>query len=464
MHESFEQFMKLASPWLPGYDRISVSALGVKKGDRHFLLSARVYLLSPLRQAFQRPPLDDSVFWGLTDEVRFVPAEFPALLERLAAGCIALGRVDGELPREPQANLSPWFYAGNAPSDPQGYEDPRLPLFRVTGGSRGVLIYSAINSGDVEWHLHSHRPPFKNLGDLHRHYDVPQNESGDATLIEVIVEPPLAITARSSIENGRVLVNVHAAKGLAVEKVSIGYVAEVAGKTKRGNIDVIQWVEKDRIVEGSAQLDLGDCPEADCLLTFAGTGIQHVRLTEGKRRLNVRTAIQEAFDPELKRLCQLLFEVKRDDAKRFEDGVALLFGMLGFSIAQHGRAPKLADAPDVVATTQAGNIAVVECTIDLPDKRDQVAIAVKRAEQARRGLDNSGWPKIQVLPVVVTMLGEREIAGQKEDAEEKGVLVLCSDDLRKAIDTIKRPVDADELFKEWVNWLSRPNFMRTGLF
>ena len=62
------------------------------------------------------------------------------------------------------------------------------------------------------------------------------------------------------------------------------------------------------------------------------------------------------------------------------------------------------------------------------------------------------------------LLGEREIAGQKEDAEEKGVLVLCSDDLRKAIDIIKRPVDADELFKEWVSWLSRPKFMRTGLF
>jgi len=43
-------------------------------------------------------------------------------------------------------------------------------------------------------------------------------------------------------------------------------------------------------------------------------------------------------------------------------------------------------------------------------------------------------------------------------------LVLCSDDLRKAVEVIKRPVDADELFVEWVSSLNRPKFMRTGLF
>ena len=463
MQESFEQFKKLVGPWLPGYDRISVSALGVKKGDKRFLLSARIQLLSSLRLPFQRSPLDDTVFWGLTDEMRFVSADFPGLVERLAAGIIKLGCVEGELPTEPQPNLSPWFNAGYAPRDPAAHEEPRLPMFRITGGSRGILIYSAINSQDVEWHLHSHRPPFKNLEDLHRHYDIPLNESGDATLIELITVPPMAMTRQSTIENGRVLINIRAARGLTPEKMSIGYVAEVAGETKRGNIDKIQWAERDRIIEGTAELDLGDCIEADCLLTYAGAGIQHVRVMEAKRRLNVRAAIQETFDPELKKLCQLLFEAKRDDAKRFEDGVALLFGMLGFSIAQHGRAAKLAEAPDFVATTQAGNIAVVECTTDLPDKADQVAIAIKRAEQARRGLDHSGWPQIQVLPIVATILGEREIAGQKEDAEMKGVLVFCSEDMRKAMDAIKRPIDADELFKEWLSRLNRPKFMRNGL-
>ena len=464
MHKSFEQFKKLVGPWLPGYDRIFVSALGVKKGDKRFLLSARIQLLSPLQQPSQRSPLDDPVFWGLTDEIRFVSADFPGLLERFAAGVIKLGRIEAELPREPQTNLSPWFNAGHAPRDPAAHEVPRIPLFRITGGSRGILIDSAINSQDVEWHLHSHRPPFKNLDDLHRHYDLPLNESGDATLVELISAPPMAMTRQSTIESGRLLISIHAAKGLAPEKASIGYVAEVAGEINRGNIDCIQWAEKDRIIEGTAELDLGDCTEADCLLTYAGAGIQHVRLAEAKRRLNVRAAIQETFDPDLKKLRQLLFEVKRDDAKRFEDGVALLFGMLGFSIAQHGRAGKLAEAPDFVATTQAGNIAIVECTTDLPDKADQVAIAIKRAAQVRRGLDDSGWPQIQVLPIVVTILGEQEIAGQKEDAETKGVLVLCSEDMCKAMDAIKRPIDADKLFEQWLSHLSIPKFMRNRLF
>src|SRR5437660_12728134 len=121
MHDSLEQFKKLVGPWLPGYDRVSIAGLGVKKGDKHFLLSARIHLLSPMRRAFRRSPLDDSVFWGLTDEVPFVPEDFAALLERVAAGSIAIGHVEGELPREPPANLSPWFYPGQAPREPKGH-------------------------------------------------------------------------------------------------------------------------------------------------------------------------------------------------------------------------------------------------------------------------------------------------------------------------------------------------------
>ncbi len=69
-----------------------------------------------------------------------------------------------------------------------------------------------------------------------------------------------------------------------------------------------------------------------------------------------------------------------------------------------------------------------------------------------------------MLPVVVTILGEREIVGQKDDTEDRGVLVICSDDMRKAMDVIERPVDTDELFKKRLSVLSRPNFVRNGIF
>jgi hypothetical protein len=322
-------------------------------------------------------------------------------------------------------------------------------------------MYTVINSQGVEWHLHSHRPPFKDLADLHRHYDLPENESGDRTLIELVAAPPIAMTRRSTIENGRLLICIQAAKGLSLERLSVGYVAEAAAEVKRGNVDSIRWVEKEGVLEGSAELDLGGCSAADCLLVYAGTGIQHLRLMEAKRLLNLRTAIQEVFDPGLRRTRQLVFEAKRDDAKRFEDGVAILLGMLGFSIVQHGRATKLAEAPDIVAITEEGHLAVVECTTDLPDKGDQVATVVKRAEQARRGLNSTGWSHIEVLPVVVTLLGDREITGQKDDAEGKGVLVLCAEDLRKTLELTKYPVDADDVFKRWVNQMSRPKFMRS---
>ena len=126
----------------------------------------------------------------------------------------------------------------------------------------------------------------------------------------------------------------------------------------------------------------------------------------------------------------------------------MLLGMLGFSVTQHGRSQKLSDAPDIIAITPLGNVAVVECTVGLPDQDDQVAKALQRAETLRRSLLGSGWPGIQVLPVVVTPLSDAEIKGQKERAEGQGVLIGSLESLQNALTRVMIPTNADQLFNE----------------
>ena len=131
----------------------------------------------------------------------------------------------------------------------------------------------------------------------------------------------------------------------------------------------------------------------------------------------------------------------------------MLMSMLGFSVTQHGRSQKLSDAPDIIAVSPAGHIAVVECTVGLPDQDDQIAKVLQRAEVIRRSLATSGWREVQVLPIIVTPLSESEIQGHKKEAESQGVVVACLENIQQTLIQVQFPVDPDRLYSEAVQRL-----------
>ena len=453
MATPYDEFSALVRPWLDGYDRVRVSAIGVKKGDARHVLSAKIELVPTFDNvSLANRELNDAIFWGRMVTAAFSSKDFTALVQGFMEGRIEIGGVHGTLPADHSTNPpSPWFYSGHPPRELKVHQGPRRPHIKVTRGSRNVCLYQEIGSQEVEWHLHTHKPPYRNLRDLYEDFDLPHDESNDATLIELHAPSPIELTSESRLNDGRVSVSLKAAPAISRRDVSVGYVAETMQGPQRGNIESssIVWEHAKETSKAVVQLPVSDCLFADCFLTFSGKGVQHIRVAESKRKLNMRAAIQNAYDPGLAKLRQLLLEAKSGDTKRFEDAVAILLTMLGFNVAPHGRAKKLDEAPDIAAITPSGKVAIVECTVDLPNKGEQVATVLKRTEFARRSLDAAGWNETELLPVIVTLLPAGATGGHKEEAELRNVLVLCAEDLEAALERAKDPINADQVFAQW---------------
>ena len=118
------------------------------------------------------------------------------------------------------------------------------------------------------------------------------------------------------------------------------------------------------------------------------------------------------FDSDLEILKKLLLSPENDKSQMFELGVSTLFSLLGFSVCNYGRAPKLQDGPDVIAIAPSGNVGVVECTVGLLDRNDKLAKLVQRSMLIRQKLDHANYSYLQLQAVIVTPLARQEVAAK----------------------------------------------------
>jgi len=460
----FSQFRKIAEPWLSCYDRISVSAIGVKDSNKRMILAGRLLLIPTVKPPFTVDPLEDSIFWGRADSFDIEEGDLAGILENLERGEINIGPLQMQLPKDhTNSSFSAWYTPSQIPTGANQY-GPRWPTLQIRGGSRNVLLGRVVAAQELSWHMHAMQPPFPDFVDLHQHFGLGSpNQFGDATSIELIARAPVEIGSDSLIKNGRLHLTVDLVENGDKSGVSVGYRA-VGGSEgiKRGVIasDMFEWTTTAPFHKGAADIPVADVPTVQCFLTYQGIGIQQLWIVDPQRLLNHRLAVHKAFDKDLGVLSRFLFEVtKKDkDVRVFEDGVAMLLGMLGFGVTQHGRSQRLSDAPDVIAITPAGHVAVVECTIGLPDQDDQIAKVLQRTEQIRKSLMGTGWPGVTVLPVIVTALAADEIKTHTQDALNKGVVVLCAEDLKRGLEQARYPSDPDRLFRQGLDRIQQKDF------
>ena len=457
MENSLNDFRALVDPWIASYDAAVVAGMGVFEGTERRLLSGRIVFAPTLPETIKIQALNGQKLWAAAEHVSRDSDQIERMFADIAGGIISIGGKPARL----LADTTNRYDFSYAPSYPPGFNTAnqsaaRLPVLFVSGESRFQALNRGINTAELEWYLRSLNPPFFDLSDLHSYYGLPS--PGDRSLVELVVRPPVEIDARSTIADGKMYIRLLACRGVEVEQIAVGYklVGGVNGGLRTSlSSEKFSWGPGAKFREGVASVEIADTPTAQCYLTYAGSSIQTWWVIDPKRHLNPRRAVHAAFDPDLGVVNRLLFDTKRSDSRTFEDGVAMLLGMLGFSVTQHGRSQKLSDAPDLVATTPGGQIAVVECTTGLPDQDDQVAKALRRAELLRRSLTSAGWPGIRVLAVVVTSLTTTEVEGQRRHAENQGVLVLCLEDLQAALTRTIAPVDADQVLREQEEQLAK---------
>jgi hypothetical protein len=338
----------------------------------------------------------------------------------------------------------------------------RSPSVVISGGSKFNLFNKFPSSADVDWHLRALNPPFMDLTGLFASHGL-TNPGHDQTLIEIRAPAPVVIEQKEScISNGQAHIVVTAANGLNLDELRIGFhESRDSPKPLRGqlNPDSIRWKDSGAFRRGEATFAVGDRTSCYTFLSYRGVGVQQASIVDKSKTFNLRYAVHAAFDPDLEVVRRMLFDSKRD-AKAFEDGVAMVFGLLGFSVVQHGRSKKLSDATDLVAITPSGTTAAIECTLGTPTHGGQVSTALQRSEAIRKSLHAKGT-KSEVVPIVVTAMASDEVVHERSEAEGRGVLVMCADDLDGLLQSIQVTPNPDEWLSTFQNRTSHLRLMRT---
>src|SRR5262249_30091499 len=158
-------------------------------------------------------------------------------------------------------------------------------------------------------------------------------------------------------------------KGLPREHAQLGYrIYAPPAQPVRDVIsgDTMQWTDDGERQFGRISLTVPAAAVLNCVATYKGLAQAHYWITDPANSHNPRRAAYEAFEPKLEgpRAAFDNASQRGQDARQLEPAFAMLLWLLGFNVVHLGL-PRVRDAADILATTPAGNFAVVECTTGL---------------------------------------------------------------------------------------------------
>ncbi len=447
------RFVEHISSWLPGIDTIAISAVGTSIGERRLLFFAQVVLCPSAIQPPAVGRVEGGPVWAVRTVSPFAPNSLPELVSGALEGNLLVDGMTASLPKLEGGALNSTFHPVLNVQEARNLGQPRSIGLLAYRGSVNNVIREAFPFQDFEWQLRAMTPPFFDFADLLVQFGFPAEHTRvDGASIALIAQAPIGIEQKTTrLDKGRATVHLTASERVPLDRVSLSLRAYYGpSKFERGVVpsDAISWSRTDeKMLGGVVEVDVGDVPSAQFFLTLNNRAVQAWWVFDPVRVVNPAYARHIAFDPDLSLLRWLLFDLKRD-SRQLEDGVAMLLAMFGFSVNQYGRGPKTSDGPDILAVTGQGNIAVVECTVGMPDQGGQYAQVLRRTQRLRASLNGSGWSLLQVLPVVVTALPENEIASHRPEAKDKGIVVAAKEQLETGLERVRFGVDAEQLFLE----------------
>jgi hypothetical protein len=167
---------------------------------------------------------------------------------------------------------------------------------------------------------------------------------------------------------------------------------------------------------------------------------RHWFLDVAKTR-NDRLVVSQEFDKDLRMLKQAILEPV--DQNRFETGIASLLFLLGFCPAVQVET----NSPDLIVTTPAGKLVVLECTIKIADFNSKLGKLVDRRGIAAKALQRSHH-NYEVHAVLVSAQPRDQIAVDEKELREQKVILLTKDDLTASFDRVRFPSDPDQLLND----------------
>jgi hypothetical protein len=194
---------------------------------------------------------------------------------------------------------------------------------------------------------------------------------------------------------------------------------------------------------GIAQVHLDQADSALVMLMIGDSTVRRQWFLDQSKARNSRLVALQHFDKDLRMVKQAVFQTT--DSERFEKGVAALLFLLGFS-------PVLSvetNAPDIVVTTPAGRLVVVECTTRIADFNSKLGKLVDRKGALSKALETSSHYS-RVDAVLVCSLPRGQIVVDAADLDGHQVILITKQEIEAAFDRLRFPNNPDELLDQGV--------------
>ncbi|QMV01157.1 hypothetical protein GHV40_06520 [Devosia sp. D6-9] len=446
------RFLSAIGSFSHAYRAPVLSFIGRKQADHINLIKAKV-LLSPLKTTLRESFASKSLVAGMIE----IPGDLSQVLHGLLEkgelltddGMLRFGRLDT------MSITTDVILHDKRGLDNQG----RMTVFTAKLDAGAPLLISP----DDDWELRASPTPYRDIQDLSNDYAL-DTISKDHQEIEVQALMPVAVDYGSPVSGTTATPTVRISDRLEVAKFSLGLRIEISGHPVRRLAitgEQFDWEPDSKnagILVGRTTVPIVKGALLQAFATYDGVALHYGWLRDTSTFPNTRRLVFETFDPGLeeteKHLDPSLRKGHKGIADDFENAVANVLWMLGFSVTQVGAGNRTTDAVDIIAITPLGHYLAVECTIGLLKANSKLATLFKRASDLRASLSGSWSSPSRVLPVMVTALRKSEVLVELQEAERQGVRVITADDFRQLMESTVFPQDPDRLFTDIESYLT----------
>ena len=438
------RFFQLANFWLCDSYSICIRYLALRKSNSIQIINASLAVLPEPPMTTNDFELDTHSL--LAGQITFVSLSKVKVVQLLMAATDGKLNVHGlSLCLEKESQLN--FYSDIPHNDTWFFNLNIL----ISGAKIGVL--SSIERSDNDALLRQATPPFDGITDLENWLQLKDSRSTTQTpTISISVSPPADIDlAATSLKSIELRLKLIAHSKFDVAKIDLA-IREFPGRgiaTRKQVASSIKWGRvKNNRREGILDLQLANADNLFAVLTINSHTVRRQWFLDPDKSANTKYVATQLFDKELKQLKAAV--INPTDSVRFEKGIASLLFLLGFSPALQVET----QAPDILVTTPAGQLAIVECTIKISDFENKIGKLVERRNALIQSLESIGH-NIQVSAFLICSLPRTQIAVEDSRLIHQQVTLLCQENINEAFHQLRTPKSPDEMLNNAANALAK---------
>ena len=429
-----DTFLSAADEWICDDYSLDIRYIATLGADGPTLISAAIGLY-PLQAKINNSfCIHTPQIWiGQVQRYPLKKLEVEKILRAAVDGLIVLSDMSLQLGGNP-----PFDYYSEMTNTSRWFSELHL---QVSGGQ--VSMPSPQSRLEMDNILRAAATPFDGIQDAVSWLGIDAAAlNGGLPAITVRVGPPVdLIFERSNLSDDQLSLEFHAHPSFNTERMTLAIRGEPSSdlSSRKQLAQSISWQE---IADGKRVGALNTLlPNVDSVLTMLRIGQSTVRrqwFVDAAKARNRRWMATQHFDADLQKIRNAVLTPV--DARKFEQGVASLFFLLGFS----PMLPIETDAPDLIVTTPGGQLLLVECTTRIADFSSKMGKLVDRRGSLSKALSSARHPS-DILAVLICASERDQIATPKDELQEQKVLLLTREDLVASFDRVRHQTDPDTL-------------------